>query len=367
MPPPPTASAAGLVRAAPATVARRFFLDRQLAVWRVALGREVRPGLTRARVVRVVAETPDVKTFVLAPAAGWRRHRAGQYAAVEVEVDGVRVRRCYSLASAPSARRLAITVKRVPGGRASGWLHNRVRAGDVLHLGPADGDFVLPEPAPRRLLLLSGGSGITPVMSILRDLAARRAIRDVVFVHHARSRADVAFRAELETLAARHGGLRVVLHLDDDPAGPPGFDEARLARVVPDFAARATFLCGPAAMMARAEAAWLAAGASANLRRERFTAPAPPPIADGGATVQVRLARAGRTVAAGGPGTLLEQLERAGERPAHGCRIGICRSCVCRKQRGAVLDLRTGAVSSEPDQDIQLCVSVPRSDLELDL
>jgi len=367
MPPTQAAAARGHLRAASAVVARRLFLDRQLAVWRAALGREARPGLTRARVVRVIAETPDTRTFVLAPGAGWRPHRAGQHAQLEVEVDGVRVRRCYSLASAPSARRLAITVKRVAGGRVSGWLHDHVRAGDVLHLGPAAGDFVLPEPAPRRLLLLSGGSGITPVMSILRDLAARRAIRDVVFVHHARRAADVAFRGELAALAARHLGLRVVVHVDDDPEGPPGFDEARLAAVVPDFAERMTFLCGPAAMMARVEAMWLAAGASANLRRERFAAVVPAPAAADGAPVAIRLARAGRTVAAGGPGTLLEQLERAGERPAHGCRIGICRTCTCRKTRGAVLDLRTGVVSSAPDQDIPLCVSVPRSDLELDL
>jgi stearoyl-CoA 9-desaturase NADPH oxidoreductase len=356
------------LRSAPETLARRLFLDRKLAVWRGELGLDVRPGLVRARVLEVIDETPDTKTFVLRPGAGWKKHRAGQYTTVEVEIDGVRIRRCYSISSAPSDRRLAITVKRVAGGKVSTWLHAHVAAGDVLHLGPAAGDFVLPATTPTKLLLLSGGSGITPVMSIVRELAAQRAIRDVVFVHHARSRADVAFRAALGAITARHLGLRVIVHCDDDPTGPGRFDEAQLARVVPDWAARRTFLCGPAPMMARAEAMWTAAGVDDRLVRERFTAPRP--TVEAGASpdlVQVRLARAGRTVTTGGAGTLLEQLERAGERPANGCRIGICQTCKCRKASGTVLNLVTGVVSSEPDQDIQLCISVPRSDLELSL
>lgn len=324
-----------------------------------------RPGLVRARVLEVVTETPDTRTFVLRPGLGWRRHRAGQYTMIEVEIDGVRVRRCYSLSSAPFNPQLAITVKRVPGGRVSSWLHQHVRAGDVVHLGPATGSFVLPVATPKKILLLSGGSGITPVMSILGELAAQCAIRDVVFVHHARSRSDIVFRQELAAIARRHLGLRAVFHLDDDPAGPGRFDETQLARVVPDFAKRATFLCGPGGMMARVEAMWTRAGCADRLQRECFGAPTPPATSD--QIVRVRLSRTDRTIAAGGAGTLLEQLERAGERPASGCRMGICQTCKCRKQRGTVLNLVTGALSSEPDQDIQLCISVARSDLELSL
>src|SRR5215471_5593147 len=118
---------------------RRLFLDRQLAFWRGELGLATVPGLVRARVLEVVAQTPDVKTFALRPGRGWRRHGAGQFTTVEVEIDGVRHRRCYSISSAPSApagRRVEITVKRVPGGRVSTWMHANVRAGDVLHLAP---------------------------------------------------------------------------------------------------------------------------------------------------------------------------------------------------------------------------------------
>ncbi len=181
------------------------------------------------------------------------------------------------------------------------------------------------------------------------------AVADVVFINYARSRADVIFRDELTQLAARHAGLRLLLCIDD------GFAEARFAELVPDFAARDTFLCGPPAMMACAEKLW---AGSSRLRRERFAAPVPRAA---GASVQVSLIRSGKTLAISGQGSLLQQLEAAGERPGYGCRMGICHTCRCRKQSGTVENLLTGAVSSTPDEDIQLCISVPRSDLELGL
>jgi ferredoxin-NADP reductase len=350
------------------TVARRLFLERQARFWAQRLDARWAPDELRARVVDVVAETGDTKTFLLRANRRWQGHRAGQYTTVEVEIDGVRHRRCYSLSSAPSDPLLRITVKRAPAGRVSSWLHDHLRRGDVVRLSPAAGDFVLDEPAPPRLLLLSGGSGITPVMSILRDLDERDAIGDVVFVHHARSKQDVIFGTTLAALAARHRGLRLVMCLDDDPTGAGRFDEARLVARVPDFAERTTLLCGPPGLMARVERMWDEAGVAHRLRRERFVAPvaAPPADADAGA-LTVRLGRSGRTHAADGAGTLLEQLERAGERPPHGCRIGICHTCKCTKRTGTVRNLLTGAVSSAPDEEIQLCVSVPCSDLELGL
>lgn len=355
-------------RSARSTAAKRLFLDRQAEFWLGELDPVRSLGEIRARVVEVIAETADTKTFMLRPNAAWRAHRAGQYTSIEVEIDGVRARRCYSISSAPGDALVSITVKRMPGGRVSTWLHEHVRTGHVVRLGAPTGDFVLPATAPDKLLLLSGGSGITPVMSMLRDLAAREALHDVVFVHHARSLLDVIFRKELTELAARHRGLRLHLCLDDDVSAPRGFDEARFAELVPDFAERSTFLCGPGPLMDRVGRLWERVGASDLLERERFT-PAlrlVSPVASPNG-VQVRLVRSERDVVAEGEGSLLEQLERAGERPVHGCRIGICHSCKCRKQSGTVQNLVTGEVSGEPDQEIQLCISVPRSDLELDL
>jgi len=348
-------------------LARRLRLDRHAEFWLGELDGTWSLGEIRARVAAVIAETPDAKTFVLRPNGAWRAHRAGQHTTIEVEIDGVRVRRCYSLSSAPADALPAITVKRARGGRVSGWLHDHLRPGDVVRVSPAAGDFVLPEPVPRKLLMLSGGSGITPLMSMVRDLAARDRVPDLVFVHHDRSAKDVIFGRALAELAADHTSLRIVSCLADGTPGPGRFDEAQLRRLVPDFAERETFLCGPSGLMARVERLWADAGAAGALHLERFVPPAaraPLEDHDGGTPVSVMLTESGRSFTAAS-GTLLEQLERAGERPRFGCRMGICQTCKCRKRTGCVENLLTGAVSSEPDEDIQPCISVARSDLEL--
>ena len=356
----------GAARRLASGLARRLLLDRQAEFWLGELHATWSLGEVRARVVAAIEETPDTKTFVLHPNRAWRGHLAGQHTTVEVEIDGVRVRRCYSISSAPDDELPAITVKRAPGGRVSGWLHDRVRPGDVLRLAPASGDLVLPQPLPRKLLMLSGGSGITPLMSMLRAAAARGPIADLVFVHHARRADDVIFRRDLGELAARQPGLRVLLCLSESTSGPGRFDEAQLRRLVPDLAERETFLCGPPGLMARVERLWSELGAARKLHLERFVPQAAPARMAGGcpAPVTVTLTRSRRSFTANS-GTLLEQLESAGERPRYGCRIGICQTCRCRKRAGHVENLLTGVVSSEPDEEIQPCISIARSDVEL--
>lgn len=346
-------------------IARRLTLERQIDFWM----QEVRPawslGALQARVVDVIAETHDVRTYMLAPNAHWPGHRAGQFVTVEVEIEGVRVQRCYSLSSAPGRRRVAITVKRVPGGRVSSFLHDHVVRGHVLRLGMPSGDFVYDaSAADGRLLLLSGGSGATPVMSILRDLARRDAVKDVVFVHAARSRADALFERELAVLADRHPGLRVAFFFDDDAR----LDRDKLRAAVPDLAERETMLCGPVGMMEALAPVWTEAGLERRLKVERFAPKrvAPPPT-DTPAKVRLALVRSGREVQTERVETLLEQLERGGEKPANGCRMGICNTCLCRKQSGVVENIVTGEVSSAPDEDIRICVSRARSDIELAL
>jgi ferredoxin-NADP reductase len=281
----------------------------------------------------------------------------------------VRLSRCYSLSSAPADPLLRITVKRAPKGRVSRWLHERVRPGDVLRLGAAAGEFVLPAVPPERLLFVTGGSGVTPAMSILRDLDARDAVGDVVLVCYARSRRDAIFGGELRELAGRRGRLRLVQMFDDQSGA---FSEAQLGAAVPDFAERATWLCGPPGLMARVERMWDEAGARARLTRERFVLPSPAAPVDaaagGGCEAHlVALARSGRRRAVRDGAALLDELERAGERPKHGCRMGICKSCTSTKRAGTVRNLVTGAVSSERDEEIQLCISGALSDLELAL
>lgn len=367
-----------------ATAWRRWFLDRHAQFWLGELGWLARrgglgglgstwsPTELPARVVEVIDETPDTRTLVLAPGRRWPGHRAGQYVPVELEIDGVRVRRCYSISSGsspPGAHRIAITVRRVASGRASPVLY-RLRRGAIVGLGLPAGDFVLAAPVPPKLLLVGGGSGITPIMAIVRDLAARAAgstgAPDVIVIHACRTERDAIFGHELASLTTRFGWLALHARRGDAVAGR--LDAAGLRRLVPDLAEREIFVCGPPGLIDVVDRAAGDAGVLDRVHHERFVAATPRAIGDDApAAVTVELTRTGTRVAAAGPGPLLAQLERAGQRPPHGCRMGICQSCRCRKLHGTVEDCLTGALSSEPDQEIRLCVSIARSDLALAL
>jgi len=330
----------------------RWSLDRHAAFWAEELGLH-----SRARVVEVIDVTVDTRSFVVAPDRRWPGHRAGQFVPIELEIDGVRTTRCYSIssgASLPGARRITITIKRLPGGKVSNWMHDHVRPGHVVTLGAPAGDFVVEGSRP--LLLIAGGSGITPIVAIVRDLERNHRLHDVILIHTAHGDADAVFGRELATIASQHPSLRLIAHR----SGADGrLDTALLRRHVPDLTDRAIYVCGPAGLID------LVTELGTMVHHERFVAqpvrqPRPATTAQ---PVTIRLRD--RSIAIAGAASLLVELEQAGERPASGCRMGICNTCRCRKQSGIVEDLTTGAISSEPDQEIRLCVSIARSDLVL--
>ena len=319
----------------------------------------------RARVVEVIEETADARTYVLRPNRHWRGFRAGQHALIEVEIAGVREQRCYSLSRAPGGDgRLAITVKRQPEGRVSGWLHTQLKAGQVLGLGQAEGEFVLPDELPERILLLSAGSGITPMRALLGELRRRGFAGEVTLLHACRGAEDFIFGAELQELARAWPAFRLQLH---DTRRDGRLDAAALAIAVPDFAQQATWLCGPSAYMQWVREAYRAQGALDRLRTESFGAP----VAEsteavaGAANVQCRISNRSFNANNGSP--LLVEAENAGLQPRYGCRRGICRTCLCRKRSGQVENLLTGALSAPGEEWIQLCISAARSDLVLDV
>ncbi len=356
---------------------RHFGLDQHAAFWLEELDAAWSLTDLRARVVRITDETADVKTFVFEPNTWWTTPRAGQFVTLDVEIDGVRTTRCYSLSSSPTDRYPAISVKRVPGGKVSNWLHDHLHVGDVVGLGMPAGDFVLesrvPEVMPQRLLFISGGSGATPVMSMLRERAELGLINDIVYVHAARTPNDILFLSELRELSIAHPGLKLVFAVESgltfglgDDVYQGRVDETLLADLVHDFEDRDTYLCGPAPMMDALATVWADAGVSKNLKMERFAPAARAKLpTNAPKRVNLGLVDSQRTVDVDAEGSLLEALEGAGEKPAFGCRMGICNTCICRKKSGAVVNTTTGAVSTEADEDIRLCVSRALSDVEL--
>lgn len=322
----------------------------------------------RARVVRIIDETSSTKTFVLQPNALWQGAAAGQFIRVEVEINGRRESRVYSLSSRPGARRLAITVKRQAVGVVSNHLHDHLKAGEVLTISQAMGEFVLPAALPQKVLLLSAGSGITPVMAMLRDLAVRSAATshrvDVVFVHACRTPQEQIFAPALEALRDSLPTLRVVHHFT---ATAGRLSPAVLHDAVPDIAARSSFMCGPMAWMDDMHAHWKTTGIALPLLSERFSLNPMLATELAGTPVCVSIAGSGKRFTTLGKAPLLIQAEQNGLAPKHGCRIGICRSCQCTKLTGTVQNIHTGELSSAPNEQIRLCISVARSDVTLDL
>ena len=338
----------------------------------------VNPMLTvrrmRAEITEVVHPTADSVTLTLRPTRQWKGCSAGQFVQLGVVVDGVRHIRCYSPTCSQyrSDGRIELTVKAHPGGVVSNHLKQHARPGLVVDLEPADGSFVLPEQRPGRLLLVSGGSGITPVLSMLRTLCDEGHDGEVVFLHYADSARAVPHADELRELAASHPNVRLVFaYTDDDDAGRDEadlagfFGQEHLDAVAPWFADAETYLCGPPGLMRSVRRHYEAAGLGVRLHTEEF-APAALAVVDGEATGTVAFDRSG--VSAGNSGTtLLEQAEAAGLSPAYGCRMGICFTCTSVKKSGCTKNMLTGAVDNDPDHEIQLCISVPVGDVALDI
>ena len=314
----------------------------------------------RGRVVHVARQTPDSVTLAIEPNDNWQGHRPGQHVLLGVDLDGVRHSRCFSVVSAPNERLIEITIKRNGNGRVSNFLVDHAARGQLVHLSPSEGDFYPHVAAPSQALLLSAGSGITPVMGVLRHWIARGEVRDVVFVHYARTRADMIYAAELEAMAERHPGLRVESVFTAD--GGSRVDDASLDALVPDLDRRQTWLCGPAGFMDAAEPL-ITARSDEKLHREQFAATRREAAHGEGAVQFIK----SDVAASGESGSLLEVAEGAGLKPNYGCRMGICHACKCRVAEGSVRDLRTNRVREVRDTDIQLCIHAAAGDVTVEL
>lgn len=320
--------------------------------------------LRRAR-ARLVAREPasrDAVTLVLRPNRHFRGLQPGQHVTLGVDVDGRRLSRSYS-PTVLSDGSLAITVKAIEGGKVSQHLAHHAALGEAFELGQAFGEMTVAPVAGERLLLLAAGSGITPMRALLRQLDAAGMPGQVDLVYWARCREEVCFAEELAALAERHPTLRVQLALTRDPQSPSlrvdGFGFEPLG----DLSAARVLVCGPGGFVDAARARLQ--GQVAALQFEAFTPPLLPDAETG--SVQVELRRSGRTLTLPRGTSLLLALEAEGLRPASGCRMGICNTCVCGKAAGVTRHTLTGEYADEPATQVKLCVNSASTDLILEL
>ena len=319
-------------------------------------------GERRGRIVAVDREAHDIVTVRIRPSVRLPLHRPGQYLPLAIEMNGRRHWRAYTLTSDPGDPIVSVTVKRVAGGVVSDQLVSRAHAGDLVYLGEIGGEFVMPQRLPERILMISAGSGITPIIALLRELERARSLVDVTHVACVRAARDFAFGNELDSLAVRHTGYRLHVHFSSQRGRltPPAIDS-----LCPDWQQRRTFACGPEALLDALEEYWAEAGLTERLSTERFRPSRAQ--ANGGDGGRVRFRLSGVEADCAGGATMLAAGLAAGARLPYGCTVGICRTCVGALADGCVRDLRTGTLCAERGAMVRTCISCAEGSVEIDL
>ena len=289
----------------------------------------------RGRIESITPETPDAATVLIKPGYQWEGHDPGQYTRIGLDIDGRRHWRAYSLTSDPERPDgcISITVKNVDEGVVSPCLVRRGRPGTVVSLGGVEGEFVLPDELPEKLLVIAAGSGITPIMSMIRSLEHRDALDDVVLLHSARTPEEVIFGDELRELASKHDGF--TLH-ERHTKESGRMEPADLDRLCEDWRDRDAYVSGPGEMLDALDEHWEAEGDCERLHMERFQ----PKIGGG---------------------------EEAGLELPFGCREGICHTCVGTLRSGKIRDLRTGKVHGNAGETVRTCIHAPEGPIEIEL
>ncbi|HVE68229.1 MAG TPA: ferredoxin reductase [Solirubrobacteraceae bacterium] len=320
----------------------------------------------RGRIERIRPEADGAATIVIRPGHAWPGHRPGQYLRVGVVVDGIFHWRAYSLTSEPHRGDgcIAVTPKLVEGGKVTPYLVRQARPGEIVRLGGVEGDFVLPDEPPEKLLLVSAGSGITPIISMLRGLHGRDAVGDVVHLHSARRPDGVIFGDELGRLEERHDGLHVHLQVTgrDGRMGPADLD-----RLCPDWRERETYVSGPGEMIDALSEHWESVpdAGPERLHAERFQPKLG--LAEEGEGGTIVFTKSDREVQCDGATPILVAGEEAGLELPFGCREGICHTCVGKLRSGRVRDMRNGKVLGSEGETVRTCINAPEGRMEIEL
>jgi ferredoxin-NADP reductase len=318
----------------------------------------------RGRVERIKKETDDAVTVLIKPGWEWPGHQPGQYVRIGLVVDGVVHWRAYSLTSDPDREDgcISITPKLVEEGVVSPYLVNQCRPGTIVKLSDVEGQFVLPEDPPKKLLFISAGSGITPIMSMLRHLDGIGRLDDVVLIHSARTEDDIIFGKQLQAMEERNDGFRIHRQMTSEAGRfePPHLDER-----CPDWAERETFASGPAELLDALCEHYEQAGASERFHLERFQ-----PIIGGdgeGEGGTIKFLKSDCEVESDGNKPILESGEEAGLELPFGCRMGICHTCTGKLVSGRLRDLRSGEVDQCEGEMVRTCVHAPEGPVEIEL
>jgi ferredoxin-NADP reductase len=320
----------------------------------------------RGRIQEIRHETANAATVLIRPGYRWPGHFPGQFLRIGLDINGVRHWRAYSLTSDPlrDDGMISITVKCVESGKVSPFLVRAARPGMIVSLGGVEGDFVLGDPSPAKLLFVTAGSGITPIMCMLRHLDGTDAMPDVVLLHSAWHRDDVIFGPELRSLAARRDefSLHEQLTREMGRMGPSDLD-----RLCPDWRERDAYISGPRDMLDTFVAYWEAHADCDRLHVERFQPRLGLGQGEEGEGGTITFLMSGCEGHSDGHMPILVAGEEAGLELPYGCREGICHTCVSELRSGQVRDLRNGKVHGQEGEMIRTCINAPEGPIEIEL
>ncbi len=324
----------------------------------------------RSKITTIRHESSDMYSLVIKPGLAFKCFTAGQFIELTVIKDGAWVSRYFSISSSPAYFQktglIEVSIRIQENGRITPWLVSALEAGSIVNLTQAQGEFVLPEKS-NDLLMIAGGSGITPIRSMLQQLSNTSAAlpNHVTLLFYARSADHFLFEKELKAMAADHNWLSI----DFINSAEQGFfSEDHLLEYCPDAHQRSLYICGPSPMITAARKELKRLNFNDSHIHYEFFGPEPVDNAQtGSANILFSKSHKQISVTESNNKTLLTLAEEENTSPVSGCRMGVCHQCICQKKSGVVYNQKTQTYSDTGHQEIQLCISVPVGDVVLDL
>ena len=321
----------------------------------------------RASVLDIQTQSHNCYSLVLRPSKKWKGFQAGQYVELQVIKEGAQVTRCFSISSAPEQfaqyGTIELTIRAQDKGRITPWLKGALQRGSTVGLSAAQGDFIIKDRS-RPILMIAGGSGITPFRSFLQSQVDLWPIQKSTLFYYARKHGEHLFNREL--LNIHDSCSRINTHLiSTEEMGHLSLEQ--LQQQCPDYLSYDIYICGPHNMISEIQALLINAKVhSQHIFIERF-GPAPVDFSKRDQSASVNFSQSRTSAEMGESQNLLVLAEQSGLQPESGCRMGICHKCSCRKNSGVVYNTLTDSYSDTGQEDIQLCVSIPVGEVTLDL
>jgi ferredoxin-NADP reductase len=347
---------------------KAFVSPAQFDFWSREVGSTVAWDRCLARIVALTHENPNTVSLKLKPNSNFSGFVAGQHVNVTAEIKGVRTTRCYSITNTPSDKTLDLTIRAEPRGVMSSWLTHTAKRGTVVELGRVFGELSLPTDVDSPLVLLAAGSGITPMMSLIRQAEASSYPQAITLLYWEKTPDNFCFNDELDAIHAGSSPIQIhKITTQDQSTGLTGgrISDVQISQLLPNIHESQVYACGSSGFAVAAKS--IVEPVAKSFAAEAFTPSTIVSPPEQETQFEVELLKSGRTITVSNQANLLDALEAEGIAVESGCRMGICDTCTCQKSKGTTLNIESGQLNAEQSSPIRLCVSRAVQNLQLEL